>query len=309
MRKTSIAFISTFFLLTTSCEEILLEQDISNSTVELLAPAEDAVLESSAVNFHWTEVPGASGYNFQIATPNFSAAQQIITDIILEETTFSEEMEVNNYEWRVKALNSGYFTGFSSAKFEVKDVEDFSGRQVNLISPDENYTINHSDLSLNWNKVEEANLYRIQVLQDDRVVMEKTSSENKIQVQFPEGESIWRIRAENDTQNTLYSERNILVDVTAPYSPILLQPANETQFSSGSVSFQWQREAIPGSVEIDSLYIFSNSTLSEMVIKVQVNNSFSTSLEGGETYYWQMKTYDSAGNIGAGSSLFSFTIN
>lgn len=116
-------FLLIFFL--SSCEELLEVPDISNESVELLAPSESTIVTDSIINFSWNEVFEATQYQVQVAAPNFENAAQIVIDTtIVIDSTFTgtriiKSLVNSGYEWRVKAINSGFETEFSSNKFEV----------------------------------------------------------------------------------------------------------------------------------------------------------------------------------------------
>jgi len=102
-----------------SCEEIINEEDITDNVVELLAPANNVTMATSDVNFNWQTVYGATGYRLQVATPAFSNATQILLDTTITSANFSQVLSENKYEWRVRALNLGYETGYTTNAFEV----------------------------------------------------------------------------------------------------------------------------------------------------------------------------------------------
>ncbi|MDL5514852.1 hypothetical protein QSE00_23785 [Arenibacter sp. M-2] len=107
------------------CEDIVEVTDISDVKVELLAPLQNSVVGDSIVNFSWYKITEADSYVVQVATPNFESAVQLVMDsIIVVDSTFigakaTKILIDNNYEWRVKAMNSGYETPFSSSAFRV----------------------------------------------------------------------------------------------------------------------------------------------------------------------------------------------
>lgn len=309
MRSVNGLLFLSLALVLYSCEEILLEQDISTSTVELLAPAEGTTIETSPIGFHWTAVEGASAYHLQIVTPGFEAPQQIITDSIVEDNFYFEELPESAYEWRVNATNSGYGTSFSSAAFRVETNEDFSDQQVNLFSPSGNYLSKERSMTLDWGAVEGATVYRVQIIQNGQMVTEETVMETSLTVGFPEGQSTWRVRAENDSWNTRYSDRGIFIDSVEPEAPRLIRPVDEADIPLPEVTFEWERDSSPGSEEIDSIFIFRDLELSQLAEKEGVTTSYIKTLDRGETYYWFMRSYDIAGNGGEESEVFSFTIN
>lgn len=112
--------ISLIFLLIflSNCEAIFVE-DISDKAVVLLAPTENATVSAGTVQFNWQSVPDATNYELQIATPTFLNANQILIDTLITNTSFSKSLEIGDYEWRVKAINSDYTTNYSTNPFSV----------------------------------------------------------------------------------------------------------------------------------------------------------------------------------------------
>ena len=267
-----LTVILSFFCL--SCEEILMEEDISDSAIQLLAPTSNAVVKVSTIIFQWAEVDGATSYQIQIAYPGFGNAEQIIINTEVEVNMFTHHLPVGEYEWRVRAINSEYTTNYTLSNFHVESNENFSSNQLILLSPQDDLITNETTQDLEWQEVNGATFYRIQILKNNILVDEITSADPNIEIRFPQGDLKWRIRAENDTQNTFYSERNILVDTLSPNIPNLINPKNETNLNSPSITFEWERAEIPGSSETDSLYIYQRVDLDELVEKGRVINSY-----------------------------------
>lgn len=114
-----------FLMLVISCQDILEVTDISDETVQLLAPSDSSIVAQTNVTFSWSEVFEATTYHMQLATPNFEQATQIILDsvVVLDSTYLGTRMTKtltdSEYEWRVKALNSDFETDFSASSFSV----------------------------------------------------------------------------------------------------------------------------------------------------------------------------------------------
>lgn len=293
-----------------SCEEVLFEQDISGDTLRLIAPANNTEIEANSVRFNWESLEGATNYEIQIAIPNFANANQLVLNTVTDSTFYQLELIENEYEWRVRAQNSGYATAYSSAKFKVVPITNFSNNTVILLSPSNGLITNEDFISLKWEEVLEATQYRIQILDKNGApIKSETTTETNLEVTFPEGSLQWQVRAEKDNEFTLYSSRNILVDKTAPNIPILTAPTDEQILTNPLVSFDWTRTLIEGSVEFDSIYVYRNLNLTDLVLKNEVTAPFETTLNTDETYYWYMKAFDEAGNESDDSTIFSFTIN
>src|SRR5690606_7039981 len=229
---------------------------------------------------------------------------------VTDSTFYQVELIENEYEWRVRAQNSGYVTAYSSAKFKVVPITNFSNNIVILLSPSNGLITNEDSFNLKWEEVLEATHYRIQVLDGNgEPIQSETTADTNLDITFPEGSLKWQVRAEKDNEYTLYSSRNILLDKTAPNIPNLMAPTDEQILTNPLVSFDWTRTLIAGSVEFDSIYIYRNLNLTDLVLKDEVIAPFETTLDSNETYYWYMKAFDEGGNESDDSTVFSFTIN
>ena len=107
--------------LTLSCDDIIKVEDISNKTVTLLAPTNEAVLDTTDLIFSWQAVEDAQNYHIQIAIPSFAEALQIVKDSTVASTSFSTTLEANDYQWRVKAENSGFETPYTTQSFTIEE--------------------------------------------------------------------------------------------------------------------------------------------------------------------------------------------
>lgn len=292
-----------------SCEEVLFEPDISEERVTLIAPANNTEIAANSVRFNWEPVDGATGYEIQIATPSFANANQLLLNTVTDSTFYQMELVQNDYEWRVSAQNSGYATPYTSAKFRVVPITDFSSYTVILLSPPNGTITNEETQTLTWEEVPGATQYRVQVLDGNgQPIQSEATMEANLELTFPEGSLQWQVRAEKDMEFTLYSARNILVDVTPPNIPALTAPEDGEILTDPSVSFDWTRTLIAGSVESDSIYVYRDPDLTDLVLKDEVTAPFETTLESNETYYWYMEAFDEAGNNSGQSEVRDFSI-
>jgi len=293
-----------------SCEEILFEEDIRDNIVTIIAPTDGSRVESTSINFSWNTVAEATSYRLQIAQPSFENASQIVEDTTVTVASFSTTLVKNDYEWRVRAQNSSSETIYTTAGFSIVESEDFSAREVVLSSPGDATITNNTSVTLQWGAVTDATSYRIQLLDsNDAILQEETATGTSMQLTFPEGVTTWQVRAENNTQNTLYSTRTLTVDSMNPQKPVATAPINEAALTTTTVSFTWTREAVEGTAELDSIYIYQNEQLTQLVTKNQVTSPSEIALDAGNTYYWFVKGFDEADNQSEASEVFSFTIN
>jgi hypothetical protein len=115
----NMGFILLVIWVFVACDDIIEVVDISDKTVAILAPTNGSVVDTTFVNFSWQALEDAETYRVQVATPNFNEAAQILLDTVVTKTDVSGQLNVNNFEWRVKALNSGYETLYTTQHFSV----------------------------------------------------------------------------------------------------------------------------------------------------------------------------------------------
>ncbi len=210
---------------------------------------------------------------------------------------------------------------------DIIEEPDISNQTVFILAPLEGSTINDNRISFNWEAVTDARAYTVQVasptfadavqLALDSTLVRDTLGflSTNIQQTLFNGNYEWRVRAENAGFSTLYSIASFTVsgeedlDLIAPNTPTLVSPADMSAQDETEVTFTWNREAISGSAERDSIYIYTDQTLDILELKgLGANKSFTTSLNSN-TYYWFVQAFDAAGNSSPPSTVFELTIN
>ncbi|WP_281228743.1 hypothetical protein [Flavobacterium aquiphilum] len=309
MNKISLKYFLFFIILSfTSCEEILYVEDISQNEVVLTAPANNVTLSFSSVTFSWEAVENAEKYHLQIATPNFTNAQKIVLDTIITKNSFTQQLNIGKYEWKVKAVNSAYETAYSARSFEILNNDDFQKNTVILLSPSSNLITKTPLQKLSWDPILGATNYQIQILDENNtLVKEQITDATLLNYTFDEGKFTWKVRATNGTVQTLYTSRSLLVDTKVPNTPTLSGPVNASSTTNTSIDFQWSRTPVAGSAEKDSIYVYSESSLTNLNFKDKATSPYNKTLASG-TYYWFVKSFDEAGNESAKSTVFNFII-
>jgi len=164
MKKTIISlFLSALML--NSCEEVFYETDLSEVVIEILAPINNAALKAGTQTFSWNPVEGSESYLVQIATPNFENATQIVLDSITKDSLITKELVSNDYQWRIKALNSEYETNFTTYNFTVET--GISEVVVEILAPINNAELSTGTQIFTWNPIEGAEEYVIQIATPD----------------------------------------------------------------------------------------------------------------------------------------------
>ncbi|WP_339609473.1 hypothetical protein [uncultured Planktosalinus sp.] len=285
--------------------------DISSQTVQLIAPSNGSILDFQDINFTWQGVTNAEEYFIEIATPNFTNPTQSYQNTVFT-TSYMQTLNEGSYEWRVQARNAISQTPFSNINaFTVTTQDSFPDRVVYILSPPNNFISNQASLNIQWQMVQDAALYRIQVLNanTNQLLDEQTTTQTNTPFTFPEGELLWQVRAETNSQNTQYTTQSITIDTQAPNSPMLLSPTDTAVLTSTNVTFTWERTPIPGTPEQDVIYIYDDVSLSNLVLQENVSTgTFTTTLSNNTTYYWLMNAIDEAGNQSEDSDVFSLSI-
>ena len=203
-----------------SCDDIIEVTDISKEELKVLAPSDQSILTDAAVAFTWETMEEAERYHLQIATPNFQQAAQIVADTLVTKTTFAKALQSGNYQWRIRAENSGYSTAYAIQSFQVMtDVEDISEKKVTITAPEDNATFQTMDtITFTWNPVEGADNYAVQIVTPDfdnitatitdTVITETTISVDNLNA----GDYKIRIQAKNTLYETAYTEIGFTVN-------------------------------------------------------------------------------------------------
>lgn len=194
-----------------ACEDILEVPDISNQTVQVLAPVNGSVLTVNAIGLNWQEVEDATAYEIQIATPDFENATQLVLDSLVEvdsldqvRTRIDQNLLNGNYEWRVKALNSGFETTYTVNGFQVNGDEDLDVITPNTpqpVLPANGTTQAESEVNFSWTRTDvsgTAERDSIFIYSDEslQTLQTKGLGANKsYTVNLADGTFYWQVRA------------------------------------------------------------------------------------------------------------------
>ncbi len=193
--------------------EVALGNDLSQQVTQLIAPSQGAVVANETVNFTWEPLAAATSYQLQIAQPDFANPVQIIADDLVDDAlTQTYMLEEGAYEWRVKAINATSETPFSSAHFDVDTNAELSDQTVLILSPIDGYVSSSTSVNLQWEALSQATVYRVIITDETGAVfLEETTANTILGVDFISGNYLWKVRAENASQNTPYSEQSIII--------------------------------------------------------------------------------------------------
>ncbi|WP_276090983.1 hypothetical protein [Pedobacter sp. JY14-1] len=301
-------------LLLVSCKDFI-EPSLEKREVRLLAPMDGSESNRYQVGFNWESVADALRYRLQIAAPDFEHTVSMVQDTIIEgRTRFEMTMEPGKYQWRLRAENGSSQSGYATAGFTIHE-SSLTEQKVTLNTPGTNYLSSEANVGLGWNKLFGATGYQLQIDKDnfadeDDLVYDAVLSGNVYQFTFPEdGSYQWRVRAQNEKENSKWSEvRTLGYDKTAPAVPAPVSPVKGAQVSL-PVSISW---TAVNTAKKYRLYLYKSDGVSNystgFPLLVNTNSySFSTGQQG-ELVYWKVTALDQAGNESPASELMNFSI-
>lgn len=313
MKKIIIRNTALFFVLVViaGCKTFF-EDDITNQTVTLLSPATGTTTEIASQTFWWEKVEGASDYRLQVVTPSFNSTEVLILDTLVSKDKFTVTLFPSVYEWRVRAENSAWQTKWTKSQFQIYSTLDLTRQKVNLLFP--GLITNTKNIRFQWDGVVNAKSYSFVAYKDQWNGVSAVTS-TKVDTTFFEkelndGKYVWGIKAVNSISETLYSQKTLIVDTTPPTIPVLSAPSDSAAVTNTNVSFAWNSSDQTSGIAQDTLKVFSDKGLTN-IVKIVTSNSKSAEIPftNRTVYYWTVRSVDKAGNVGKASNAFSFTIN
>ncbi|PKB18322.1 hypothetical protein [Flavobacterium sp. 5] len=317
MRTINKLIIIALAILAYSCDDIL-EEDISNDTIQAISPTNDAIIESNVVNFKWNSIKGADKYRIQV----FESNQVLLLDSLTNKTNLTLPLKAGSYIWRVRGENYAYQSIYSfPLNFSTNIPNDLTNQQVILSSPENDKFLNFTNVSLNWETLDNATSYSIKIIntattQEIYTKADLTDTSITLNIaNLVDGTYEWRLKAKNANSETKqYSVRKFNIDTTAPNQPKNTLPAdNSTQPANSSITYTWNIATDTGNAKSTISYVIEFASDIDFNSIIQTQNSNSTTLQqtfsATGTYYWRVRAIDGAGNIGTNSTGFKFTVN
>jgi hypothetical protein len=308
-----VLFVIGIFI--SSCEQ-LIEKDITNNELILIAPGDNLKTIYSTQTFWWEELDGALTYNLQVVSPSFESIEIIMADTLLSKNKFTINLFPGNFEWRVRAQNGSYKSQFFLRTLLIDSTMDLKGHKVTLISPVESSFTNSLSTLLKWQKLYNADNYSIEVHNNtwtgDLVFSSLSVTSDTLTVKgLSEGIYLWGIKAWNRTSATDFNSRKVTIDRTDPGLPSLIEPKDKATLLNLPVNLSWNRASDTGTPLKDSLIISSDSLFSTgniVVKRIVLETSFDDAVRVAGTYFWKVKSIDAARNQGLYSRVRSFKV-
>lgn len=299
-----------------SCKDFI-EEDISRDMVVLRAPANNLQTVILTHTFWWDELDGSEQYNMQIVEGTFSSAIRLLLDTTIGLNKFNYTLYPGSFQWRVKGINNGSETYYTTYSLVVDSTNDITTQTVVLSSPSADFFSNLNSNTLRWDDIYLASNYNLDIRENswssNSVVGFPTSTTNlEYTVVLPDGIYEWGIQAENSVSNTFtgYSKRTLTVDTGVPDSVALSLPLNNAILGDSNYTYTWTHPTTDsGTTLTDSIFFYSDISGSILFKSGSgTSNNYTDSLGTG-TYYWRVRSSDKAGNVGGFSTMRAFTIN
>jgi hypothetical protein len=280
------------------------------SAPTLGAPADNASLDSTSINFQWSAVTGATRYQLEVIRVSDGF---VFKNLELSNTTSASQSGFPNdgteYRWRVRAGNAHAWGAWTAYR-------NFSSGVVlpapTLSSPANNSAISGTSVLFRWNEVSGASKYQLEVFRGTESVPFKDVIVGNLNMSEQFGflrdgtQYRWRVRAGNNTGWGAWSGYFTLTSGKLPATPVLISPTSTVPPVPGrQVSFSWQ--AVAGAINYE-LEIVKERT-GAFVTKESVGNVTSSIQRGFEddaaVYKWRVRAANSEG-WGAWSNYANF---
>jgi hypothetical protein len=288
--------------------------------VSLKSPDDESEDMKAPVKFIWNKTARAKNYEFQIAEADDFA--KITETKTITDSFYTVKTLKNNatYYWRVRAKNDGG-NGSWSQTWSIKTLQTIPVDQPVLITPENDKTGVEVPVKFEWNIVDKATKYQIQVFEKN-ITLPVVDEKN---VPAPQGdlaeytattlkkgkEFTWKVRGASADGDGPWSDINTFTTLAdAPTDkPNLTYPPNNMEKAPAKITFEWAQ--VPGA-EKYSLEIRNDGEDKPFLTFPEIpaaGSLMSMEVEGfspSTKYWWRVMGRNSAGD-GPWSDELSFT--
>jgi hypothetical protein len=315
----NISIIFSSLLLLIACDDVL-EEDITDDSVTVVAPKDKSNLDGNSVQFRWDELKDADDYRIQVVE---QATQRSVLDSLVKGNNFTFGLDPGEYSWRIRGENFAYTTAYSfPISFTLSASDDLTNQDVFLSSPSENFYTKDSNIILTWDRIQTATSYTVVV---EKTFQNNTSTEintpDLTNTDFTLNSTVlsedaiytWKVKAvnkNNDTQ-TKFSTSKIFLDTQAPNQPTLTSPDKDAKESS-PITFTWNIPSNTGEVQskLSSLIeVATDSGFTNIIETISTtSNAQEITFSDVGDYYWRVIIIDDAGNESVESEERKITV-
>ena len=294
-----VVIMMTSIFLIESCG-VILEEDIEDDIITILAPADNASISSNTVTFWWETLNDVDRYRIQIVQPDFENTVTLISDTTTTSNQLSIPLNSGAYAWRIRGENSAYATAYFERSFSIDTSIDISSSSVTVNFPTGNLNTNETAILFDWEELAGANNYRLEIAQPDftvpfTTVVDETTTNTTFSFAGEESSYAWQITANNIISSSMTVSGSFTIDLTAPDAPVLISPIDDDTLSTEDITFEWQSVSDASQYQ---LYIMSDVTLLDTVLNTETINTESV-ITGFDaiSYYWNVRAEDAAENL------------
>ncbi|MDX2362473.1 MAG: hypothetical protein QNK23_16820 [Crocinitomicaceae bacterium] len=319
----TLIYLALLAILASSCEEII-AKDITGQLPVFIIPTQNDTVQVNPVHFKWAEMEGATSYHLMVVSPSFSSIQSYVLDSLVTDTDFYFQLDSNEYELKLVALNAGYSSDtLGPIKFWVGVQSSSSGGSGSLLltAPSNGVYVNATfNKQFLWNTYSGATSHEISIRQGadfatgtiiDFQNNNMTGIHNST-VEFPEGEYHWGVKAYYLGGNTGFTTQVFYVDTIAPNDPVLFTPVDFGFENIGNITFTWISGTDQGVIQspVNSIVeIATDPAFTSGYQSVSIQGSTTLVNLANGIYYWRVTNLDDAGNYSYTSLHNQFTVN
>ncbi len=276
------------------------------SGVELIAPENNSILNTSEITFDWSDAvdttSGIAGYWLALSMDvSFASADSFF--VSSSETTLT--LADTTWFWKVKAVdNSGLESDWTLAW--MLTVDTHTPETPTLVSPVGGEWLHSTSVTFEWTRVEklaESDAkatpvhYVVEVLSGGSTVLIDTVDTNTMVVELSEGVYDWHVMAFDEAGNTSdWSPIDSFgVDVTPPSAVELIAPENNSILNTSEITFDWS-DAVDTTSGIAGYWLaISMDVTFASADSFFVSSSETTLTLADTTWFWKVKAVDNSG--------------
>src|ERR1035437_3029700 len=179
---------------TVACKRNPLIKDITQSSVNVLAPGNNITTPNNKVTFWWDLLDGADRYSLQIVKPSFSSIQQLIIYTTVTGNKWTYTLNPGTYQWRIRGVNNSGNSYYTTRTLTIDTTSNLAYITVTLTSPTDSLYSNLFSHAFSWSPVTVATSYFALI---PSVTTGTTLTNTSFSYTFAaEGTFTWEVRAE-----------------------------------------------------------------------------------------------------------------
>nr|WP_319570068.1 hypothetical protein [uncultured Draconibacterium sp.] len=268
---------------------ILIPYDISKDQVELLSPSENEICAENKVNFEWTPVENATGYNIIIKKDDWNTGTELINDY-LSFSNLTTTLADGKYVWGVSAVDSIHEKS-SSYSIRELEIDKFGPAAPTPLFPVGDTILNNDQVKFSWKSTEESVRYKLFIYNtpnDTEPIFTAESQDTSYLHQFSsENTYYWKVVGYNKndkigTYSNLVSFSLKKEEILTDKSVEILFPTEGLKMDEAVVSFLWNEVDGANAYHVQIVSPTFDDPVKLIYDQQLESNHFEIELEGGE---------------------------